>query len=313
MHDPDAVNGNRVHWLVTNINKNINNGKTLLPYVEPFFLTNYSAALDKVQQAIAGNIDFEDAIGMSKDDFIAEFIESYTRNFTNLIDVKGNRIDYIHNNITNALIAEIDSLENKKDVEDADIDDILAKLIAIRDARESNEKIDKDVYNLISPFSFNEKKTGFTLTLSPKASKEDNTTFFFDSDRRVTLSNLYRKALAKTGIVNPIYVLEKGKRFQRLEFLDTIVITTQENDVNVRRVYKLINVEKGKKAPSANPYLGWRATYEEVTSYGSKAFSNFYYTPAEAKAIFSSINFNSRSLIAFVDAPFAFAKSNLYF
>jgi len=35
MHDPDAVNGNRVHWLVTNINKNINNGKTLLPYVGP--------------------------------------------------------------------------------------------------------------------------------------------------------------------------------------------------------------------------------------------------------------------------------------
>ena len=35
MHDPDAVNGNRVHWLVTNINKNINNGKILLPYVGP--------------------------------------------------------------------------------------------------------------------------------------------------------------------------------------------------------------------------------------------------------------------------------------
>ena len=35
MHDPDAVNGNRVHWLVTNINKNINNSKTLLPYVGP--------------------------------------------------------------------------------------------------------------------------------------------------------------------------------------------------------------------------------------------------------------------------------------
>jgi hypothetical protein len=49
-----------------------------------------------------------------------------------------------------------------------------------------------------------------------------------------------------------------------------------------------MNVEKGKKAPSSNPYLGWKATYEEVTSYGSKAFSNFYYTPKEAKAIFSS-------------------------
>jgi hypothetical protein len=46
--------------------------------------------------------------------------------------------------------------------------------------------------------------------------------------------------------------------------------------------------EKGKKATSSNPYLGWRATYEEVTSYGSKAFSNFYYTPKEAKSIFSS-------------------------
>jgi hypothetical protein len=263
--------------------------ETLLPYVEPFFLTNYSAALDKVQDAIAGNEEFENVIGMSKDAFIDEFIESYTRNFTNLIDVKGNRIDYINNNITNALISEIDTLKRQKEtVEDADIDDILAKLIQIRDAKESNGKIDKDIYDLISPFTFNEKKTGFTLTLSPKASKEDSTTFTFDKERRNTLSNLYRKALSKTGIVNPIYVVEKGKRFQRLEFLDTIVITTQVNDINVRKVYKLMSVEKGKKATSSNPYLGWRATYEEVTSYGSKAFSNFYYTPKEAKSIFSS-------------------------
>ena len=35
MHDPDAVNGNRVHWLVTNIKNNINNSKALLPYVGP--------------------------------------------------------------------------------------------------------------------------------------------------------------------------------------------------------------------------------------------------------------------------------------
>jgi phosphatidylethanolamine-binding protein (PEBP) family uncharacterized protein len=35
MHDPDAVNGNRVHWLVTNIKNNINNSKALLPYQGP--------------------------------------------------------------------------------------------------------------------------------------------------------------------------------------------------------------------------------------------------------------------------------------
>ena len=35
MYDPDAVNGNHVHWLVTNINNNIKNGKILLPYQGP--------------------------------------------------------------------------------------------------------------------------------------------------------------------------------------------------------------------------------------------------------------------------------------
>jgi hypothetical protein len=262
--------------------------ETLLPYVEPFFLTNYSASLDKVQQAIAGNETFEDIIGMSKEEFTKEFIESYTRNSTNLIDVRGNRIDYIHNNITKALIDEITSLEKKEEVEGADINDILTKLIAIRDAKGSNTTLEKNVYDLVSPFKFlNDRRTSFELTLSPKISKEDNTTFNFDRDRRLTLANLYRKALSKTGIVNPIYVIENGKRFQRLEFLDTIVITTPEDGANVKRVYKLRNVEKGKKALSPNPYLGWRATYDEVTIIGSKGFSNFFYSPAEATKIFA--------------------------
>jgi phosphatidylethanolamine-binding protein (PEBP) family uncharacterized protein len=35
MYDPDAVNGTHVHWLVTNIENNINNGKILLSYKGP--------------------------------------------------------------------------------------------------------------------------------------------------------------------------------------------------------------------------------------------------------------------------------------
>ena len=35
MYDPDAVNGTRIHWLVTNIKNNIKNGKILLPYKGP--------------------------------------------------------------------------------------------------------------------------------------------------------------------------------------------------------------------------------------------------------------------------------------
>ncbi len=35
MYDPDAVNGTHVHWLVTNIENNINNGKILLSYQGP--------------------------------------------------------------------------------------------------------------------------------------------------------------------------------------------------------------------------------------------------------------------------------------
>jgi phosphatidylethanolamine-binding protein (PEBP) family uncharacterized protein len=35
MYDPDAVNGTHIHWLVTNISDNINNGKILLAYQGP--------------------------------------------------------------------------------------------------------------------------------------------------------------------------------------------------------------------------------------------------------------------------------------
>ena len=35
MYDPDAVNGTHIHWLVININNNINNSTILLPYQGP--------------------------------------------------------------------------------------------------------------------------------------------------------------------------------------------------------------------------------------------------------------------------------------
>ena len=35
MYDPDAVNGCKVHWLVTNIKNTIKNGKIILPYKGP--------------------------------------------------------------------------------------------------------------------------------------------------------------------------------------------------------------------------------------------------------------------------------------
>ena len=35
MYDPDSVSGTHIHWLVENINNNINNGTVLLPYKGP--------------------------------------------------------------------------------------------------------------------------------------------------------------------------------------------------------------------------------------------------------------------------------------
>ena len=36
LYDPDAVGGTHIHWLVINIlDRNINNGKTILPYKGP--------------------------------------------------------------------------------------------------------------------------------------------------------------------------------------------------------------------------------------------------------------------------------------
>jgi len=35
MFDPDAVGGNKIHWLIVNMSRGGDSGRTLLPYVPP--------------------------------------------------------------------------------------------------------------------------------------------------------------------------------------------------------------------------------------------------------------------------------------
>jgi hypothetical protein len=240
--------------------------ETLLPYTEPFFLNNYSGALDKVQQAIRGEITFEEVMGISKDEFINRFKENYMRDFNNSINIRGNRIDFIFNNIKNALKKGASQLSEKETEEFKDIIDKINNM---------DENPKQEDYDLISPIKFNEDRSKFTLSISPEFSKENKTTWFFDKERVQTLGSLYRSALAKTGLVNHEYEFKGDKVVRKTVFLDYLVISTKQGNKTEKRYYKRVN--EGT----------WKAEYVEVSPFGSKAFLHYFRTPQENEQIYA--------------------------
>ena len=279
--------------------------ETLLPYTEPFFLNNYSAALDKVQQAISGEKSFKDVIGMTEDEFSNMFMENFMRDFNNSILIRGNRIDYILGNIKKELISNLGSLEN---LEDADIQDVIEKIKKL-----DSDDVKPEDYDLISPIKFNEDKSKFTLMISPEFSNENKTTLFFDKERVKTLGSLYRSALAKTGLVNFNYEYKDSKVIRKTEFLDYLVISRKVGKKTERRYYKRINKDN------------WKADYVEVAPFGSMAFLHYFRTPKENEEIYASlqdkkvkkeevstsleISSNAKGLAAALTNPTELAKS----
>jgi hypothetical protein len=242
--------------------------QTLLPYMEPFFLKNYSRALDEVQEAIRGEASYEDTLGMSKEEFSNMFMENFMRDFNNGISIRGNRLDFILNIISKSIASELNNLESLEDAED--VGDLIEKVRKI-----SEDKATKEDYELVSPLVFNENKSKFTLYISPKASNENRTDFMFDQERRSTLGKIYRNAIIKTGLVNATYQIKDGKKSRKIEFLDYIVINSVEGKENVRRWYKKVSTDT------------WKADYIEVSPYGSKVFSPYYFTPKKNVEVFS--------------------------
>lgn len=242
--------------------------QTLLPYMEPFFLKNYSRALDEVQEAIRGEASYEDTLGMSKEEFSNMFMENFMRDYNNGISIRGNRLDFILNIISKSIGSELNNLEKLEDAED--VSDLLDKVRKISDG-----KATKEDYELVSPLVFNENKSKFTLYISPKVSNEDRTDFMFDQERRSTLGKIYRNAIIKTGLVNTSYEIKGGKKTRKIEFLDYVVINSIEGKENVRRWYKKVSTDT------------WKADYVEVSPYGSKVFSPYYFTPKKNVEVFS--------------------------
>ena len=242
--------------------------QTLLPYMEPFFLKNYSRALDEVQEAIRGEVSYEETLGMSKEDFSTMFMENFMRDFNNGISVRGNRLDFILNIISKSIGGELNNLQKLEDAED--VSDLVEKVKKI-----SEGKATKEDYELVSPLVFNENRSKFTLYISPKVSNEDRTDFMFDQERRSTLGKIYRNAIIKTGLVNASYEIKDGKKSRRIEFLDYLVINSTEGKENVRRWYKKVSTDT------------WKADYIEISPYGSKVFSPYYFTPKKNIEIFS--------------------------
>lgn len=257
--------------------------QTLLPYMEPFFLNNYSRALNEVQEAIRGEASYEDTLGMSKEEFSTMFMENFMRDFNNGISVRGNRLDFILNIISKSISSELNNLQSLEDIED--VSDLVEKVKKI-----SEGKATKEDYELVSPLVFDENKSKFTLYISPKASNENRTDFMFDQERRSTLGKIYRNAIIKTGLVNATYQIKDGKKSRKIEFLDYIVINSvesgkrdlrdlidqsQQKSNNVRRWYKKVSNDT------------WKADYVEVAPYGSKVFAPYYFTPKKNEQIFS--------------------------
>jgi hypothetical protein len=279
--------------------------ETLLPYTEPFFLNNYSAALDRIQQAISGEKSFKDVIGMTEDEFSNMFMENFMRDFNNSILIRGNRIDYILGNIKKELISNLGSLEN---LQDADIQDVIAKIKKL-----DGDDVKSEDYDLISPIKFNEDRSKFTLMISPEFSNENKTTLFFDKERVKTLGSLYRSALAKTGLVNFNYEYKDSKVIRKTEFLDYLVISRKVGNKTERRYYKRINKDN------------WKADYVEVAPFGSMAFLHYFRTPKENEEIYASlqdkkvkkeevstsleISSNAKGLAAALTNPTELAKS----
>jgi hypothetical protein len=243
--------------------------ETLLPYTEPFFLNNYSAALDKVQQAIAGEKSFKDTMGMTEDEFSNMFMENFMRDFNNSILIRGNRIDFILGNIKKELVSNLKNLEN---LEDADIQDIVQKIKNL-----DSDDVKPEDYELISPIKFNEDRSKFTLMISPEFSNENKTTLFFDKERVKTIGSLYRSALAKTGLVNFEYEYKDSKVIRKTEFLDYLVISRKVGKKTERKYYKRVNKDN------------WKADYVEVAPFGSKAFLHYFRNVSENEQIYASL------------------------
>lgn len=243
--------------------------ETLLPYTEPFFLNNYSAALDKVQQAIAGEKSFKDTMGMTEDEFSNMFMENFMRDFNNSILIRGNRIDFILGNIKKELVNNLNNLEN---LEDADIQDLVQKIKNL-----DSDDVKPEDYELISPIKFNEDRSKFTLMISPEFSNENRTTLFFDKERVKTIGSLYRSALAKTGLVNFEYEYKDSKVIRKTEFLDYLVISRKVGKKTERKYYKRVNKDN------------WKADYVEVAPFGSKAFLHYFRNVSENEQIYASL------------------------
>lgn len=267
--------------------------QSVLPYTEPFFLANHSAALDLVQQAIAGNKTYEEVFGLSKENLFKEIKENYLRDYNNLIDVSGNNINFVKNNIKRSLVKQDyfnDFLNKFKNTSDSQLKQIIQLLEKIKqEVYDKNApKLKFDEIAKISPITFSQDNSEMVMTMVP------SWTDVSSAEAKKLLKQLYRNALADTGLTKVTYKrLENGNIILNHEFLDYLVMTIpkQENGetVNERVIYKLKKLETYKDYPL-------KATYEKVNAFGSKLFMHYYRTPSENEAIYSPVIKTSKVL-----------------
>lgn len=263
--------------------------QSILPYLEPFFLTGNSAALDEVQQAIAGNKSYQEVFGISKKQLFKEIKTNFLRDYNNLIDVRGNSLIYVKKNIKSAIKRSEyfqGFLQKYEHTTDSELKPLIEKLKSLTEESKDN-KVNFSEIDELSPVKINDDGT-MELVLVPS---------MFDvksKEARELLKTIYRQALATTGLTNVSYKKTQNNRYILFhEFLDTLIISVPKKkegddldnagqDIGSERIiYELVEKTEYEGYPL-------KATYRKVPAFGSKLHKHYYRTPEENNKIYSS-------------------------
>ena len=263
--------------------------QNILPYLEPFFLTSNSAALDEVQQAIAGNKTYQEVFGISKDQLFKEIKTNFLRDYNNLIDIRGNSLIYVKKNIKQAIKKSEyfqGFLQKYEHTTDPELKPLIEKLKSLTEESKDN-KVNFSEIDELSPVKINNDGT-MELVLVPS---------MFDvksKEARDLLKTIYRQALATTGLTNVSYKKTQNNRYILFhEFLDYLIISVPKKkegddldnagqDIGSERlIYELIDKTEYEGFPL-------KATYRKVPAFGSKLHKHYYRTPEENNKIYSS-------------------------
>lgn len=247
------------YYLVMKDNLLLKN-KSFISQVEPVFMKNFSNSLTAAHSSLLEDDNYQDIFGVTKEQLINDFIETFSRNQTNVFNLLSTSAKII--NIQNSKTDEelLNIYEAFADSEDIDTSDL---------ERNDTKEYIKGL----------KKKLGFELSTQIK---EENKPIFIDPITRVININVFNGistenqglakrnfiTLAGIGVFPIVPILKNGKLEARIGYPKFIRVDKQ--------VYKLTNSEMSKtdkeaKITNSSGYaIGVKANYTPVDNVGTK-------------------------------------------